>query len=130
MFNKIILIGRLGADPTQKYTVDGKAVTSFSVAVDTGYGANKKALWYKVSTFGKLAENCNQYLVKGSLVVVSGRETEPWVYQGKDGQHRAQLQVMADEVRFASTKGDNQESKQDEWGEPASPTIDEEEIPF
>ena len=102
MFHKIIIVGRLGADPEQKYTTDGKAVTTFSVAA-----SNRKdeTTWFRVTVFGQQAETCNQYLHKGSKVLVEGRlKPEINVYQRKDGSYAASYDVTADTVRFLSGK--------------------------
>ena len=106
MFHKIIIVGRLGADPEQKYTTDGKAVTTFSVAA-----SNRKdeTTWFRVSTWDKQAETCNQYLHKGSKVLVEGAlkadaQGNPRTYERKDGSYAASYDVTADTVRFLSGK--------------------------
>ena len=102
MFHKIIIVGRLGADPEQKYTADGKAVTTFSVAA-----SNRKdeTAWFRVTTWDKQAETCNQYLHKGSKVLVEGRlKAEPPVFQKKDGTWASSYEVTAENVRFLSGK--------------------------
>ena len=107
MFHKIIIVGRLGADPEQKYTVDGKAVTTFSVAA-----SNRKdeTVWFRVSTWDKQAETCNQYLHKGSKVLVEGAlradgAGNPRVYERKDGLGwAASFEVVASSVKFLSGK--------------------------
>ena len=106
MFHKIIIVGRLGADPEQKYTADGKAVTTFSVAA-----SNRKdeTVWFRVSTWDKQAEACNQYLRKGSKVLVEGRlksnsDGNPNVYQRKDGTWASSYEVVASAVKFLSGK--------------------------
>ena len=107
MFHKIIIVGRLGADPEQKYTVDGKAVTTFSVAA-----SNRKdeTVWFRVSTWDKQAETCNQYLHKGSKVLVEGAlkadaQGNPRTYERKDGGGwSASFEVVASSVRFLSGK--------------------------
>ena len=102
MFHKIIIVGRLGADPEQKYTVDGKAVTSFSVAAEN---RKDETLWFRVSAWEKLAEVCGRYLKKGAKVLVEGRlKPEINVYQRKDGSYAASYDVTADTVRFLSGK--------------------------
>ena len=107
MFHKIIIVGRLGADPEQKYTADGKAVTTFSVAA-----SNRKdeTVWFRVSTWDKQAETCNQYLHKGSKVLVEGAlradgAGNPRVYERKDGLGwAASFEVVASSVKFLSGK--------------------------
>ena len=77
MYQKIEVIGRLGRKPEMKFTPTGQAVTSFSVATDNKYTnaageAVKETSWFRVQVWGKMAEACNTYLDKGSLVFVSG----------------------------------------------------------
>ena len=102
MFHKLTIVGNLGNEPTMKYTTDGKAVTTFSVAA-----SNRKdeTVWFRVTVFGQQAETCNQYLHKGSKVLVEGRlKPEINVYQRKDGSYAASYDVTADTVRFLSGK--------------------------
>ena len=77
MSNQII-VGNLGRDPEMRYTPSGKPVTDFSVAVNRQYnGADgqpvKDVVWFKVSTWNRQAEICNEYLRKGAKVLVEGR---------------------------------------------------------
>ena len=82
--NKVILIGRLGKDPELRYSQGGAPICSFSVATDESYkdrDGNKveRAEWHNVTAFQRMAENCANYLSKGSLVYVEGRlKTEKW----------------------------------------------------
>ena len=107
MFHKIIIVGRLGADPEQKYTVDGKAVTSFSVAAEN---RKDETLWFRVSAWEKLADVCGRYLKKGAKVLVEGAlradgAGNPRVYERKDGLGwAASFEVVASSVKFLSGK--------------------------
>ena len=91
--NKVMIIGRLGREPELKYTQSGSPVCTFSVATDESYTDNsgqkvEKAEWHRIVVFQKAAENCSQYLGKGSLVFIEGRlETRKW--QDQQGQDRA-----------------------------------------
>ena len=58
MFLTVIFVGHCGKEPEMRYTPQGKAVTSFSVAVDDGFGQNKKTIWLRVSCWDKTAESC------------------------------------------------------------------------
>jgi primosomal replication protein N len=78
MFHKIILVGNLGKDPEMRYTPGGQPVTSFSVAsnrryTDSGGQMVEETIWFRISVWGKQAEACKQYLVKGRQVLVEGR---------------------------------------------------------
>ena len=110
MYSKIIIIGNLGRDPELKFTADGKAVANFSVATSRKYKDTDETTWFRVSTWDKQAEACNQYLRKGSKVFVSGRLAcdkatgGPRVYQRDDGTWAASFEIMASEVKFLDSK--------------------------
>lgn len=102
--NKIIIIGHLGRDPEMRYTPQGTAVTDFSVATSRAYtdgmGERREETdWFRVSAWRQLAELCNQYLQKGSLVYVEGR-LHVRTYEANDGTTRFSSDVTANEVRF------------------------------
>ena len=108
MYQKLILIGNLGKDPEMKYTTDGKAVTTFSVAA---FNRKDETVWFRVSTWDKQAETCNQYLHKGSKVLVEGAlkadaQGNPRTYERKDGTWGASFEVVASAVKFLSGKDD------------------------
>jgi single-strand DNA-binding protein len=80
MYQTIIIAGNVGRDPEMRYTPSGQAVTSFSVATNRQYTNNngetvKETIWFRISAWGKTGETCNQYLKKGSKVLVEGRLT-------------------------------------------------------
>ena len=119
MYHTIILVGNLGKDPEMRYTPSGQAVTSFSVATSRQYtGQNgqkvKETIWFRVSAWGKQAETCNQYLRKGSKVLVEGRLTPdpstggPRVFTRQDGTTGASFEINASNVRFMSTRGEGE----------------------
>lgn len=114
MYHTLIIVGNLGKDPEMRFTPSGQAVTSFSVATSRQYtGGNgeqvKETIWFRVSAWGKTAEACNQYLKKGSKVLVEGRLTPdkttggPRVYTRQDGTAGASFEVTAATVRFLSS---------------------------
>jgi len=133
MYQKTIIIGRLGREPEMRYIESGKAVTSFSVATDRSWtDANgqkqERTVWFRVSAWGKLGEICNQYLAKGRQVMVEGELTEPRPYQAKDGEWRASLDLTAREVKFLGGKSDN--ASQGESQTAVAVSEEEEAIPF
>lgn len=69
---QICIAGRLGKDAELRRTQGGDPVLSFSVAVDDGYGQNKRTLWFDCSVWGKRGEALSQHLRKGTAVAVSG----------------------------------------------------------
>jgi single-strand DNA-binding protein len=100
--NKVLLIGNLGRDPEMKYTPQGTPITTFSLAVSrrrqTPDGEWKdETEWFRIVAWQKLAEQCNEYLRKGSKVYIEGRlQTREW--QGQDGQPRQTVEVVANEM--------------------------------
>lgn len=113
MYQRIIIIGNLGRDPEMRYTPDGKAVTSFSVATSRKYRDTNETTWFRVTVWGNQAESCNLYLKKGSKVLVEGRLTPdpdsggPRVYQRKDGTYGASFELTAMTVRFLTARGES-----------------------
>ncbi len=138
MYQKIIIIGRLGRDPEMRYTAQGTPVTSFSVATDrvwTDQNGQRqdRTTWFRVSAWRRLAETCNQYLTKGQLVMIEGEIQEPRPYQGRDGEWRASLDVTASNVKFLSARGDSSgapQGRESDQSDAGGPVLDEEEIPF
>lgn len=102
MLNKIILIGRLVADPQLRYTQNGIAVTNFTLAVDrpfTSQGGEKETDFIDIVTWRKQAETCANHLNKGRLVAIEGR-LQIRSYDDRDGIRRKAAEVVADQVRF------------------------------
>lgn len=114
MYQRLVLVGSLGRDPEMRYTPNGTAVTSLSVATNRKYttadGQQKEeTVWFRVSVWGKQAEPCNQYLTKGSKVLVEGNlvgdeNGGPRIWTDKEGKPRASFEVRAYTVRFLSSK--------------------------
>jgi single-strand DNA-binding protein len=104
--NKIILIGRLGADPVQRETKSGVPVVHFPIATSRrvreegeAEGFNEETEWHRVVAWGKQAETCAQYLKKGEAVFIEGMMRSR-KYDGKDGHSRIAFEVHADNVSF------------------------------
>ncbi len=126
MYQKIIIVGNLGGDPEMRYLPDGKAVTNFSVATNRKYKKIDETTWFRVSAWDKQAENCNQYLKKGQMVVVQGEMQEPRVYE-KDGEWRSSgLELRAQRVIFGpkATGGNGNGEYQ------AETVAQEDDVPF
>jgi single-strand DNA-binding protein len=118
MYHTIIIVGNLGKDPEMRYLPSGQAVTNFNVATSRKYtGSNgqlvEETIWFRISVWGKQAETTNQYLKKGSKVLVEGRLVPdaktggPRVWQGQNGPG-ASYEVSANTVRFLSSRGDGE----------------------
>ncbi|HNZ11362.1 MAG TPA: single-stranded DNA-binding protein [Smithellaceae bacterium] len=109
MINKAILIGRLGKDPEVRYTPDGTMVTNFNLATDEQWKDKngekvQKTEWHRIVTFGKLAEICGNYLVKGKMVFIEGRiQTRAW--EDKDGVKRYTTEIVANDMKMLDSKG-------------------------
>lgn len=94
--NKWIGTGRLTKDPELKFTQGkGTAVVSFDLAVNDGFGQDKKVYYIPVVVWGKSAENVANFTHKGSLVAVTGKLTTR-SYTAKDGSKRYVTEVVAD----------------------------------
>jgi len=139
MWHTIVIVGNLGKDPEMRYTPNGQAVTSFSVATSRQYTANngqlvKETIWFRVSAWGKQAETCNQYLKKGSKVLVEGRlqpdpnSGGPRIWNRQDGTPAASFEVTANTVRFLSSRAENEALGV--GADEASTAASEDEIPF
>ncbi len=134
MLNKVILIGRLVADPQLRYTQNGIAVTSFTLAVDrpfTTAGGEREADFIDIVTWRKQAETCANHLNKGRLVAVDGR-LQIRSYDDQNGIRRKAAEIVADQVRFLDRRdrdgdtSDNSNSR-DQAGPPESGFDD---VPF
>lgn len=107
MLNLAILIGRLTADPELRYTPNGTAVATFTIATDRfGKEGEKETTFIPIVAWRKQAENCAEYLRKGSLAAVEGR-INVRSYEDKEGKKRWVTEVVAEAVKFLSGKGDS-----------------------
>jgi single-strand DNA-binding protein len=97
--NRCEFIGRLGKDPEVRYSADGNAVCNFSIAVGYKSATKETTEWVRITTFGKLAGICSDYLKKGSQIYLSGRmTTRKW--QNKDGVDQYTTEVVADQMQM------------------------------
>lgn len=117
MLNKAMVIGHLGQDPEMRYTANGNAVTTFSVASSHTYSRDgerkEETEWFRVVTWNKLAEVCSQHLAKGRLVYVEGRmQTRSW--EAQDGQKRYSTELIAQEVKFLGGRAREEAQAEDE----------------
>ena len=100
--NKVMILGNLGQDPEIRYTANGSAVATFSVAANRNYRRpdgewEKETEWFSVVAWNQLAERVAQNLQKGARVYVEGRlHTRSW--EGQDGMRRYKTEVIADKV--------------------------------
>ena len=135
--NNAIILGRLTRDPELRYTSSNVAVANLSVAVNRNYTneeGEKETDYINVTVFKKQAENCKNYLSKGSQIAIKG-EIRTDTYTDKDGNNKRNFYVLANQITFLDTKKkDTKEPKKDytkvyeEFGEQIE--IDESEMPF
>ncbi len=133
--NKVILIGRLTKDPELRYTpANGVAVATFTLAVNrpfTNQQGEQEADFIRVVVWRKQAENCANYLNKGSQAAVEGR-LQIRSYEDREGQRRWITEVEANYVQFLGKKGDqppeDQESFEGLKGNEVS--VAEDDVPF
>ena len=103
------LVGRAGADAEKRYTERGTAVASVNVATDVGWGDNKSTQWFKVTLWGKLAENVSEYITKGKQIFVQGELTaSEWTTN--EGQQRTTLEVNADTIKLLGSQQERTET--------------------
>lgn len=115
--NSVVLIGRLTKDPEIRYIPDNqKAVATFSIAVDRPFAKEKTADFFNIVVFGKPAENCGNFLVKGRLVGIQGRIQND-SYTTQSGEKKYKTDIIADRVEFL------------EWGDKAQKTVSPSESP-
>jgi single-strand DNA-binding protein len=107
----VTVVGGLGKDPEVRATPNGKKVANFSVAVDQGFGDNKKTEWVNVVVFDKLAELAEKYLKKGKQVALSGTlRTTSWDDK-QSGQKRYKTEVVARDLTFMDTRSGSTENR-------------------
>ncbi|MDQ7043991.1 MAG: single-stranded DNA-binding protein [Sulfurimonas sp.] len=111
MFNKLILVGNLTRDIELRYTQSGTAIAKTAIATSRKFTSNgekkEEVCFVDVTFFGRSGEVANQYLRKGSKILVEGRlNFEQWVDQ--NGHKRSKHSVIAETMQMLDSKGDNQ----------------------
>lgn len=132
MLNKIILIGRLVADPQLRYTQSGIAVTSFTLAVDrpfTSQGGEREADFIDIVTWRKQAEVCANHLNKGRLVAIEGR-LQIRSYDDQNNIRRKAAEVVADQVRFLDRRDKSDRSDAEDRDQAGPPEPEFDDVPF
>lgn len=144
MYQKIIVVGNLGRDPEMRYMPDGTGVTSFSMATNRRWNDRNtgqpvdETTWFRVNVWGKRAEVANQYLTKGSRVLVEGRLIPdpatggPKIWTRQDGTPGATFEIRCDNFSFVGSR-EEASSFSSSGGDDfsgGSPAQEEDEIPF
>ena len=110
--NKVVLMGRITADPEMKQTNNGTSVVQFSVAVNRKYD-REKTDFIDCTAFGKSADFIGKYFRKGSSIIVFGN-IQVESFKDKDGNNRRSVRVIVDEVEFGESKANKQEETETE----------------
>jgi single-strand DNA-binding protein len=132
--NRVMIIGNVGSEPEMRFTPNGMPVTSFRVATNRVYktadGERKEDTeWFGIVAWNKLAEQCNQFVVKGAQIYVEGRlQTRSW--DGQDGQKHYRTEVIASRVLFLGKKGAAPLPSEEKADEGEGGDIEPEDIPF
>ena len=140
MLNKVIIGGRLTREPEATVTTSGTDVSKFTVAVPRRFNRDETD-FLNVVAFGKTSEFVNKYFSKGSSIIVVG-SIQSRSYE-KDGQKRYVTEIIVEEVNFAGSKKDNQETTETVSDDDAMKTLeslrdhngfasveDDEDLPF
>ena len=145
--NRVILVGRLGKDPELSYLPSGQSVAKFSMATSRRYKDKSgewkdETEWHNIVAWGKLGELCSQHLKKGRQAYVEGQiRSHSW--EDREGKKRTAVDIVVDTVvplgsRTEETGGEPARSVSparaagtpDDFGEPASQEITDDDIPF
>jgi single-strand DNA-binding protein len=110
MLNRVVLIGRLTRDAELRYTQNGNAVCTFTIAVDRKYN-REETDFIQIVAWQKMAENIAQYTTKGSLVAIEGR-IQTRNYENQEGRRVYVTEVVADDVRFLDRR---KKAEDDDW---------------
>ena len=128
--NKAFIIGNLGQDPELRYTGSGTAVCTFSIATNESYEDRdgnlvERTEWHNIETWGRTAENCEEYLSKGRTVFVEGKiQTDSW--EDRDGNNRKTTKIRAFQVQFlgsgqGQSRGQSSQSTNNEFNQERPP---------
>lgn len=135
--NKVILIGRLGADPEVRYTNNGIPVANFRMATSVNFTdkngeKTERTEWHRIVAFGRLGEICGEYLAKGKQVYIEGRlQTREW--EDREGNKRRTTEIVATTMQMLGAASDQVRADVSEVSPPVDDVPDvgkEEDIPF
>ena len=134
MYQQTIIIGNLGSDPELRFTGDGTAVASFSVATNRRWNnadgsKGEETTWFRANCWRRTAEIANEYLHKGDLVMLVGRVKASAFPDKNTGEARASLELTVTELKLMP-KGSGSQTSGGNSGYSGSSHVDEEEIPF
>ena len=134
--SKVVICGNLTRDPELRYTTGGTGVTTLGVAVNRrvkkGDNWESEANFFDVAVFGKSAENCAEYLRKGSGVLIDGDLVQRR-WEAQDGQKRSKVEILARDIQFLTSKGDSDQGSKpsgESAGSAEPPPVDDDDFPF
>ena len=132
--NKVILVGRLGADPEIKYTPSGQARASFNIATNAVWkdqegNQKEKTDWHRITAWGKLAEVMGEWLKKGSYVFLEGR-LQTRSYDDDNGVKRYITEVVVNDMEMLGKKVSSSESETPPPDEDVKKEEAEDDLPF
>lgn len=138
MLNRVMLIGRLVADPEVRYLPSGGQITNVRLVTNRRYkdknGQKKEeSEFHRIVFFGKQAENAGQYLKKGGMVYIEGR-IKTTKYQAKDGTDRYSTDIQAEYMHMLDGKSETNAQTRPQSQQPrqSEPSYDDfsDDIPF
>ncbi|MBO9312158.1 MAG: single-stranded DNA-binding protein [Chloroflexus sp.] len=133
--NKILIIGRLGADPEFRHTAAGTPVATFRVAAghqwrDQNGNLHEETEWFNVVAWNRLAEICHQYLSRGARVYIEGRlQTRTWT-DAQTGQARSRLEVVMQDMILLDQRSSRIDDPSRSPHREPPPDIGDDDIPF
>lgn len=135
--NTVIEQGRICTDITVRYTQSQKPVTSFRIAVDDGYGENKKSYFLSCVAWGKVCDFISNHFNKGDPIIVEGKlQTREWT--DKQGQKRTETEINVSTTHFCGSKQSGENRPQTQYNAASRPVnvsaddfaeLDDDELP-
>lgn len=133
MINKVILMGRLTRDPEMRHTNSGTPVTTFSIAINNGYGEKQRTDFVNCIAWNKTAEFVANYFTKGKMIVIADGRISTRSWETQDGKRAYATEVTAQEVSFGETKSSQQTATQppmQDDDDDFTPLDEDDDLPF
>lgn len=117
-YNKTISMGRLTRDPKLEKTASDKDFCNFDIALDDGFGSNKKTTYIQITTWGKQAQFVSKHFSKGSGIHIEGRLTQDRWKDKETGNMRYRIRITAERIQFpvGSKKKDYNNDNEEDAG--------------
>ena len=112
MINKVFLMGRLTRDPELRHTGTGTPVTTFTIAIDNGYGDNRQTDFINCVAWNKTAEFVTKYFSKGKMIIIADGQIRTRSWETQDGKRAYATEVVANVVNFGESKSSQQPATQ------------------